>query len=468
MMNSLIQNLSQKPSETNSTAPVTNAVSQAMSSLSSTGFLETVPNSLVGSVLLSNPTLSGLGVPKTIDKIVRELYVGNIPLGLGITPTHLRDFFDLLMTKTGLAREPGSSVLSARLTENSTFGFIELRTPEETDLAMTLNGVPFHGSSLRVSRPKGYAQRFGDASSVMAAKILANSYTGGAASAIDFGGVEGEANVANKAIDDAYVSDSGSTKSNKDVTPIDTLRDRLAYVSNLSKQVTSEQLNQMFGHIGAVENVLIIALENDDMEAYIEYRDSSSVSKAISALNGLPITSRFIKIELATDKQIEAYMKQVSGELNSVHEPMTKDMTIESPNKDSILHKPTCFLELLNVLTRDDLNSASESDLKDINDDVTDECSKYGKVVKTVIPPLLPEHEVDKLENLPPVFVVFENVEHAEACANAIRGKLFDNRPVITRFLSQDEAQVKNLVNNEHKKPVLSEIPIALLSADLD
>lgn len=115
----------------------------------------------------------------------RELYIGGLPPGMGITSNALKDFFNQVMIQGGLVKTPGNPVIGARMTDNAAFGFVEFRSPEECDAAMALNGIGFvAGSSLRIGRPKGYVQQFGNVPAVVAAQIA----SAGAGTGMQLGG----------------------------------------------------------------------------------------------------------------------------------------------------------------------------------------------------------------------------------------------------------------------------------------
>jgi RNA recognition motif-containing protein len=81
-------------------------------------------------------------------------YVGNLPSGVSIP--QIADFFNSAMKHLGLAADQ-NSVVSAWLSPDSTYAFLELRTISEAFVAITyLNGLQIGTQVLKVGRPKGY------------------------------------------------------------------------------------------------------------------------------------------------------------------------------------------------------------------------------------------------------------------------------------------------------------------------
>lgn len=86
-------------------------------------------------------------------KINRELFVGNVPPGT--SEALLMQFLNGAMRRVNLCPPTATPILNCRT--NAKFAFIELATLDDANKALNLNGIPFLGASLRVSRPSKYA-----------------------------------------------------------------------------------------------------------------------------------------------------------------------------------------------------------------------------------------------------------------------------------------------------------------------
>ncbi|MES1903598.1 MAG: U2 small nuclear RNA auxiliary factor 2, partial [Paramarteilia canceri] len=90
-----------------------------------------------------------------VNTQAKRLYVGNIPLSTD--ESDIIEFFDNMMQANSLkSAEPGSCVISSQLNHDKNFAFIEMRSVDETTNAMVLDGVQFHGSPLKIRRPRDY------------------------------------------------------------------------------------------------------------------------------------------------------------------------------------------------------------------------------------------------------------------------------------------------------------------------
>jgi RNA recognition motif-containing protein len=115
--------------------------------------------SMVASII--NAQLSGLQTSVLASQVQqpvtpkesRELFVGNV-LASGVSDAILKDFLNAAMKQVGLITGPEDPIVTCRM--NAKFSFIELRTPEDAKNALNLNGIPFMGQCLKISRPSKY------------------------------------------------------------------------------------------------------------------------------------------------------------------------------------------------------------------------------------------------------------------------------------------------------------------------
>ena len=103
------------------------------------------------------PAGSAAALGEAESKILRELYVGNLPPQM--TDTQLMMFLNQQMklrqlSSTGI---PGDAVTAARISNG--LAFVEFRSVEETSLACTeLNNLDCFGFKLKMGRPKKYEE----------------------------------------------------------------------------------------------------------------------------------------------------------------------------------------------------------------------------------------------------------------------------------------------------------------------
>jgi len=86
-------------------------------------------------------------------KVFRELFIGNTSEGM--SEVDLQEFLGAAMAQVGLTTKPGNPILTTRL--SGKFAFVEMRSIEETNAALNMNGIPYMGMNLRVGRPSKYS-----------------------------------------------------------------------------------------------------------------------------------------------------------------------------------------------------------------------------------------------------------------------------------------------------------------------
>ena len=95
---------------------------------------------------------AGAAPPSAADKIARELFVGNTPPGT--SEVLLMQFLNGALRRVGLCGPGATPIMNCRT--NAKFAFVECATVEDANRGLNLNGIPFLGASLRVSRPSKY------------------------------------------------------------------------------------------------------------------------------------------------------------------------------------------------------------------------------------------------------------------------------------------------------------------------
>jgi hypothetical protein len=83
----------------------------------------------------------------------KELYVGNLPPGMAVFT--LIDRLNDVLVEMGATTMPGKPIVSGWLGGEGQFAFLQVRTVDECNNALSLNGYNLDGFQLKVGRPKG-------------------------------------------------------------------------------------------------------------------------------------------------------------------------------------------------------------------------------------------------------------------------------------------------------------------------
>ena len=89
------------------------------------------------------------------SKVDRKLYVGNLPTG--ITHSQLVDLLNTALITNKKNAYAGDPVLSAWISQDGHYAFVEFRSIEEANQGFWLNNYTILGQNLKVGRPKTYA-----------------------------------------------------------------------------------------------------------------------------------------------------------------------------------------------------------------------------------------------------------------------------------------------------------------------
>lgn len=94
----------------------------------------------------------------------RRLYVGNLPMGAGLTEKQLSEFISTAMKQRGMMpMDAADPVMSVWLSPEGTYAFVEFHTVDYANLSLGLNGINLLTSPLRISRPNNYQPMVGTA-----------------------------------------------------------------------------------------------------------------------------------------------------------------------------------------------------------------------------------------------------------------------------------------------------------------
>lgn len=338
------------------------------------------------------------------DKINRELFVGNTPPGT--SEALLMQFLNGAMRRVGLCAPDATPILNCRT--NAKFAFVELASVDDANRALNINGIPFLGASLRVSRPSKYAGPHVPSQTwqQMTGQPLPPGMT-------------------------PVPENTGGSPEEK--------INRELFVGNTTPEMTESMLKDFLGR--ALEQVglttmpgnPILACRVSGKFAFVELRTKVEAENALN-LNNIPYLGAQLRVgrpskytgpETPHGNWEDILAKFMSGELqlNNVGAPaaataVAPTATIAAPAVAQ--RQPTPIVELKQMLTLQDLEDDEE--YKDILEDTQDECSSFGTLKNIVIPRTGP--------GATKIFLEYMSVEDAGKAIAGLAGRTFDGRKV--------------------------------------
>lgn len=266
------------------------------------------------------PSGAALFAP-ALSKQARRVYVGNIPTTS--TEEEIADFFNHHMT----AIQPpttGQYVLGVEIAGDRDYAFVDLRSPEEAQLATSLNDAVFKGNVISVRRTREVAA------------ITMNSFE----------------------------------------TPAAPAEENQLVISNLPKFLAEPHLKYLLAPFGQLKflRVLYDSINDGDREslgvAVLEIEDPQLIEMMAKELDGFKLGEISLKVSRLPDC-VEDEQVALALSLFSL-----------TPGKATA--DPSPILQLLNLVSADDLTNDDE--YSDIMEDVRTECEQYGKVLNVLIP----------------------------------------------------------------------------------
>lgn len=309
----------------------------------------------------------------------RRLYVGNIPFG--VSENAMMEFFNQQMQLTGLSQTEGNPVIAVQINLDKNFAFLEFRSIDETTAAMAFDGIVFQGQSLKIRRPRDYQPMPGGGD-------MPNSNLPGVVSTV--------------------VADSPHK----------------VFIGGLPNYLNDDQVKELlmsFGALKAFNLVKDAATGLSKGYAFCEYADPNVTEAAIQGLNGMQLGDKKLIVQLAS-----VGAKNMPG--------MPGNIGVQFPGVNLMgASASTEVLCLLNMVTEEELRDDDE--FEDIMEDVREECGKYGFVKSLEIP--RPIQGVD-VPGVGKIFVEFTSLSECQKAQQALTGRKFANRVVVTSYYDPD------------------------------
>lgn len=321
----------------------------------------------------------------TISRQARRLYVGNIPFG--VTEDAMMDFFNNQMNMAGMAQSDGQAIISSQVNLDKNFAFLEFRSVDECTNALAFDGINFQGQLLKLRRPREY-------------QALPGITSESAPQAVP-------------GIVSTIVQD----------TP------HKIFVGCIPNYLNEDQVKELLSSFGPLRSFNLVMDPATGLSkgfAFCEYLDPNVTDQACAGLNGMQLGDKKLVIQRAS----------VGKNPGSMQNAMM-NMQIPGLNMDQVAQAgtlPTEVLCLMNMVVPEDLEDEEEYD--DIVEDVKEECGKYGIVRSVEIPRPIKGVEVPGIGK---IFVEFASIDDSQKAQQALAGRKFANRVVVTSYFDVDK-----------------------------
>lgn len=325
----------------------------------------------------------------------KRLLVYNIPSGS--TEDSVISFFNLQMNGLNVVESTDPCIM-CQISKDQSFALLEFRHASEATVVLAMDGISMEpdepmgngvangsGHGLKIQRPKDY---------IVPAVVDDTPYEPGVVSKV--------------------VVDTPNKIS----------------VANLPLYLTEEQVMELlvsFGELRAFTLVKDASTDESRGIAFCEYVDPTATDIAVQGLNGMAIGDKNLVV-----KKASIGITQVAGVEMGVNAMSMLAGTTSTDAGESRV------VQLLNMVTAEELMDPEE--YEEIRDDVKDECSKFGPVVDLKIP--RPSGGSRQSTGVGKIFVKFDTAESAKKALQALAGRKFADRTVVTTFFPEENFEV--------------------------
>ncbi|GKT41942.1 splicing factor U2AF subunit [Colletotrichum spaethianum] len=317
----------------------------------------------------------------------KRLLINNLPPSA--TEESIQNFFNLQLNGLNII-ESTDPCTSCQLSKDHSFAVVEFRNASEATVALALDGISMEADDatngeaadqgLVIRRPKDY---------IVPAVVDDVPYEPGV--------------VSNVVID----------------TP------NKISIANMPSYLSDEQVSELLVSFGELKAFVLVrdrSTEESRGIAFCEYVDPAATDVAIQGLNGMDLGDKKLRVQKAS-----VGVTQVAGVEMGV---AAMSMLAGTTSTDS---EETRVLQLLNMVTPEEL--MDNDDYEEIKEDVQEECSKFGTVLDIKIP--RPVGGSRQSAGVGKIFVKFETKESAKKALQALAGRKFADRTVVTTYFPE-------------------------------
>ncbi|EFQ29426.1 U2 snRNP auxilliary factor [Colletotrichum graminicola] len=322
----------------------------------------------------------------------KRLLINNLPPSA--TEEGIQNFFNLQLNGLNII-ESTDPCTSCQVSKDHSFAVVEFRNASEATVALALDGISMEAEDatngaaadqgLVIRRPKDY---------IVPAVVDDVPYEPGVVSNV--------------------VVDTHNKIS----------------VANMPVYLSEEQVSELLVSFGELKAFVLVrdkSTEESRGIAFCEYVDPAATDVAIQGLNGMDLGDKRLKVQKAS-----VGVTQVAGVEMGV---AAMSMLAGTTSTDS---EETRVLQLLNMVTPEEL--MDNDDYEEIKEDVQEECAKFGTVLDVKIP--RPVGGSRQSAGVGKIFVKFETKEAAKKALQALAGRKFADRTVVTTYFPEENFEV--------------------------
>ncbi|KAF5700406.1 pre-mRNA splicing factor [Fusarium globosum] len=202
-------------------------------------------------------------------------------------------------------------------------------------------------------------------------------------------------------------------------------------ITNIPTFLTEEQIIELLASFGKPKAFALVkdrGTEESRGIAFAEYQDpAASNPTALDTLNGMEIGGKKLKVSKASIGPTQVANFDVG---------ITAISGLASQTANEV--ESSRVLQLLNMVAAEEL--LDNDDYEEICEDVREECSKFGKIIDVKVP--RPTGGSRQSAGVGKIFVKYERAEDTAKALQALAGRKFADRTVVTTYFPEENFDV--------------------------
>jgi splicing factor U2AF 65 kDa subunit len=220
------------------------------------------------------------------------------------------------------------------------------------------------------------------------------------------------------------------------------------FIGGLPSEMSEENVKELLETFGELKAFNLVKDLNTGVSkgyGFCEYAEESQTNASIKGLNGMEVGTKTLLVQRAyVGAKAPIQPIQINYTLNIGAMTTTVEGLLNMPIKVeaalgglaatmNLSNTPQKILVLMNLFSVEEVRNMDEDEHKDALEDLRSECEIFGKIKRLLFPIYDKENDIE-----PPgcgyVFIYYERIDSSREAQEALAGRRFQGRTVITSF----------------------------------
>ena len=239
----------------------------------------------------------------------RRVFLGNLPVGVGLTEKQITEFLTSLMRDRGMLKEGDEPIVSLWVHPERKYAFAELDSVEHANGLLSFSSATLLSNTVRIKKPD-YRHETGQMDAIhgvvpgtIAASLPGSIAAFSGSSVSHLGAVGASAATAPATSAPAASSGACALRCSNMASPED-------FASAAERESLKEEVGDECARFGEVESIKIPTSDNAECHLYVRFATAFAARTALQALQGRKFDGREVQIAVCP---IERFEELVDG-----------------------------------------------------------------------------------------------------------------------------------------------------------